>query len=152
MDSIIKEHIGYLEKVKEGVGNILVLFDKFRSEVMAPEFKAKLSEKFELYVKEKSRIEWAIVKFDIAPIGITLRSWAMELPDAEVLRRNLKEALKAIEDAVAKLRFVTGKAEVDFKLELASIRVNVDKNFGVQLIALNNKLSIMCKFQDECEN
>ena len=49
---------------------------------------------------------------------------------------------------MAKLKFKTGKAEVNFKSELASIRFNVDKNFGVQLNTLNDELSIMCKFKD----
>ena len=71
MDSIIKEHSSYLEKFKEGVGDILLLFNKFKSKVMVPECKAKLSEKFEAYIREKSRIKCAIAKFYSVPIGLT---------------------------------------------------------------------------------
>ena len=89
-------------KVKEGVCNVLLLFNKSKHIVMVPEYKAKISEKFEVYMREKSRIKRAIVKFDSAPIGIRWRLWTRELSDAEMLKRNLREALKKIEDGVAK--------------------------------------------------
>ena len=92
IDFVVREHSSYLGKVKEGVRDVLLLFDKFKHKVMIPECKDKLGEKFELYMREKSRIEWAILEFDSAPIGITWRSLARELPYAELLKRNLREA------------------------------------------------------------
>ena len=47
-----------------------------------------------------------------------------------MLRKTLKGALKEIEDAAAKLKFVARKTGISFEQELACIRVDVNKWVG----------------------
>ena len=103
------------------------LKDKFKLQV--PNLKTKLSEKFKLYNREKSKVELAISKFNNVPEETLWMSLSVKLINAVLIKETLKDAFEEVNDAVNKLKSVVMKAKVDFDYELWTIEVIVDQNF-----------------------
>ena len=68
--------------------------------------------------------------------------------DIVFLRKTLKEAFEEVVNATTELKFVVKNAKINFKDELTTIKVNVDRALEDQFLKLDNKLTTLYKLQN----
>ena len=67
-------------------------YNNFKFKLKVPQFKIKLKEKFEVCIRERSKIELVILRFNKVPEETLQKSLSVKLLDAVLLKETLIKA------------------------------------------------------------